>query len=763
MSPLTLNLLGDLEVLRDDRPVALPPSRKTRGLLAYLALHPRPVSRDHLCELLWELPDDPRGSLRWSLSKLRRLVDTPDRKRLKADRLAVGLDLEDLDVDVVRLHRLVDRQLADADLATLEATAARYRGAFLEGLELPNLHDFHGWCLAEREAAMRAQSRLLHALVERLDGDPERALPHAQALVRLAPFDEAARARLVRLLQALHRPREAEQQFRLGMRLLREAGLDVTGALPAARRPRTVPGETPPPPDGGTASLETLTSLDPDTRELMQWASLLGPCLDGGTLARYSGLDVPRIGLALENAERLGWLTTSEHGLCFADDALAARLYETISPARRQVMHRSIAHQLVASPIGDLEAAAELAHHAQRSGDPALAADALVTAGRLCLRFFAHEEAMRLARRGLALAEELSGLRRLCLLLDLRAVMLGAAPPEDWEAAAEELVMLAEQALEHGALAHARRGYHLASHLRWAHGQWRHAREEALQSERVTRSAEDPEQIIAMAEAARCLAMLERDLDEARSLLGKAEQRAGRHGVTHPALSLARGLLAWHDEHVAEAEAALLEARTLCKAAGDRLGEFQAIETLMMMSMEGQRYPTACRHAEALVALGERLAGGSEAPFAHAAEGLCRLALDDDATALEAALPALRGADAKFRLAWLQNRAALLHLARGRAAEALRAAEEALADAESLERAGEQLLAHAAQARARQVLGDAPAALAHVRAAEAFRDVPLSGWARGQAAQLLMVWETAPRSDAQPAGEAETGDEAASP
>ena len=48
---------------------------KRLALLAYLALNRRSFRREHLCELLWEIPDDPRGSLRWSLSKLRRLVE----------------------------------------------------------------------------------------------------------------------------------------------------------------------------------------------------------------------------------------------------------------------------------------------------------------------------------------------------------------------------------------------------------------------------------------------------------------------------------------------------------------------------------------------------------------------------------------------------------------------------------------------------------------------------------------------------------------
>ncbi|MDL0433852.1 BTAD domain-containing putative transcriptional regulator [Marinobacter sp. TBZ242] len=236
MNALTLNLLGDLEVIRDGQVLALPPSRKTRALLAYLALHTRSLSREHLCDLLWEMPDDPRGSLRWSLSKLRRLVDTPGRTRLRADRSGVGLDTTDIDIDVVGLHELHGERLESAEVEALERTAGRYRGPFLEGLELDRFADFHGWCLAERQAALRAQTALLAALVARLMHTPERALPHAHAWVRIAPFDETARARLVNLLLALHRPREAEQQLQLGVRLIREAGLPHNGQLLRAWR-----------------------------------------------------------------------------------------------------------------------------------------------------------------------------------------------------------------------------------------------------------------------------------------------------------------------------------------------------------------------------------------------------------------------------------------------------------------------------------------------------------------------------------------------
>ena len=74
---LEIRVLGGLEVIRDGVPATLPPSRKTRALLAYLALTRCPHRREQLCEMFWDVPDDPRGALRWSLSKIRPLVDEP--------------------------------------------------------------------------------------------------------------------------------------------------------------------------------------------------------------------------------------------------------------------------------------------------------------------------------------------------------------------------------------------------------------------------------------------------------------------------------------------------------------------------------------------------------------------------------------------------------------------------------------------------------------------------------------------------------------
>ncbi len=60
----------------------LPASRKVRALLAYVALASKPVARGPLCELLWDVPNDPRGELRWCLSKIRGLLDDGASRRV---------------------------------------------------------------------------------------------------------------------------------------------------------------------------------------------------------------------------------------------------------------------------------------------------------------------------------------------------------------------------------------------------------------------------------------------------------------------------------------------------------------------------------------------------------------------------------------------------------------------------------------------------------------------------------------------------------
>jgi DNA-binding SARP family transcriptional activator len=150
---LSLNVFGELELTRGGEREGLPRSKKTRALLAYLAATGRPHRREHLCSLLWEDTDDPQGNLRWSLTKLRSVIDDGKRKRLVANEKLVELDSSDIQIDAMVARRECAGDLASVPTDRLEGVARSFRGEFLEGLDLPDSQPFHAWCVAQREEA----------------------------------------------------------------------------------------------------------------------------------------------------------------------------------------------------------------------------------------------------------------------------------------------------------------------------------------------------------------------------------------------------------------------------------------------------------------------------------------------------------------------------------------------------------------------------------------------------------------------------------
>jgi DNA-binding SARP family transcriptional activator len=227
---LIIRLLGEAELAAAGRTLALPPSKKTRALLGYLALTGRAHRRDKLCGLFWDVADDPRAALRWSLTKLRELVDQAGRTRLIADREQVRLDLSDVRVDALEVRRALVGDLAELSTSTLEQALGWFRGELLEGLELPDFHAYHVWCLAEREQLRRLQTGVLSTLLARAGAQPERALPLARQLVDLDPLDTRARALFMELLHASGRAREAEAEARTNQRLLGAPALERASA-----------------------------------------------------------------------------------------------------------------------------------------------------------------------------------------------------------------------------------------------------------------------------------------------------------------------------------------------------------------------------------------------------------------------------------------------------------------------------------------------------------------------------------------------------
>jgi len=228
---LEIRLLGELEVVHGGRRVALPASKKTRALLGYLVATGTPHLRERLCNLLWQGPDDPRAALRWSLTKIRSLLDGGGVRRIVADRERVAFEATSVECDWLAARAAVAGGATKATTEALRGAAASFRGELLEGLDLADAYLWHEWCVSEREAARSVRTQVLTAMVERTAADPEAALPYARELVRADPMSEAAHAEVVRLLTELGRKQEAEQQYETCRRIL----ANELGAKPSAR------------------------------------------------------------------------------------------------------------------------------------------------------------------------------------------------------------------------------------------------------------------------------------------------------------------------------------------------------------------------------------------------------------------------------------------------------------------------------------------------------------------------------------------------
>ncbi|MBW8640185.1 alpha/beta fold hydrolase [Hoeflea sp. WL0058] len=202
----------------------MPASRKTRALLGFLVLSEAPQRRDRLCDLFWDVPDDPRGALRWSLSKLRPLMNTGGRTRLLADRERVQIDPGTISVDFHKVRMQANGETEKA--STLEQAWERANHLLMENCELPNQSDFGAWLEHKRGEVSRLRIRLARHLAMSGDAAPENTEVWAERWLMDAPFDPVAAQCAVAAKRRLGRQHEAESLAEEMDRAFSEAGLD---------------------------------------------------------------------------------------------------------------------------------------------------------------------------------------------------------------------------------------------------------------------------------------------------------------------------------------------------------------------------------------------------------------------------------------------------------------------------------------------------------------------------------------------------------
>jgi len=259
---MEFRVLGSLEVVDHDGPVALG-ATKQRALLAVLLLHRgEPVSTDRLIDEIWgeQPPASANKLVQGYVSNLRKVLGDG---RLVTQGRGYVLRIEPGQTDVDRFEALAarGRRALEAGDALTASAVLREALALWRG---PPLSDFAYEPFAQPEIARLEEARLA-ALEDRIDadlasGEHARLVGELEALVREHPLRERLRGQLMLALYRSGRQADALDAYRDARRkLLDDLGLDPGSELqelerailahdpalsaprrPTARQPRTV-------------------------------------------------------------------------------------------------------------------------------------------------------------------------------------------------------------------------------------------------------------------------------------------------------------------------------------------------------------------------------------------------------------------------------------------------------------------------------------------------------------------------------------------
>ena len=185
-----LRLIGQMEASTPNGDSILPPGRKTRALLAIVALSaPRPVLRSRLAELLWSRrpEEQARASLRQEIHRLLEVLTPVGKEVLSINRDSLVLRPGVVWVDVEEVLRAT---------TTHPASLALLDGELLEELDGVD-PAFDGWLQTERER-LRDRARSVGETLLLEQGSPEALIVVAQQLLSIDRAHEGAWRALMR-------------------------------------------------------------------------------------------------------------------------------------------------------------------------------------------------------------------------------------------------------------------------------------------------------------------------------------------------------------------------------------------------------------------------------------------------------------------------------------------------------------------------------------------------------------------------------------
>jgi DNA-binding SARP family transcriptional activator/TolB-like protein len=185
-----LRLIGHMEAWTLSSESVLPAGRKTRALLAVIALSaPRPALRGRLAELLWSRrpEEQARASLRQEIHRLLEALSYASSEILVVTRDHLSLKPGAVWIDVEEVMRATTAE--PASLSLLD-------GDLLEDLDGID-PTFDAWLAAERER-LRDRARTVAEALLREQVDAETAIPAAQRLLAIDRTHEGAWRALMR-------------------------------------------------------------------------------------------------------------------------------------------------------------------------------------------------------------------------------------------------------------------------------------------------------------------------------------------------------------------------------------------------------------------------------------------------------------------------------------------------------------------------------------------------------------------------------------
>ncbi|MDX1931440.1 MAG: BTAD domain-containing putative transcriptional regulator [Capsulimonadales bacterium] len=287
-TPWRLELFGGLRLWHTGNLIERFSTRKTAGVLAYLASHRgKAISRDTLADVFWPDtdPESARNSLRVALNALRKLLATENSADiLQTDRLTVRLDPAAFSTDLADFETTLREEARAGTLAEKIDLAARahslYRGPFLDGW-------YEEWVDSEQNRLAEGHRNVLHRLTSYLleARDYERALDFASQAVHSDPLREESHRLVIRLHMAMGNPTAAMQQYRELERILRkELGAVPSGATRDLLRQSSPVSAPSAPATGKTTATgaipQTLTPFFGREEEMARLMALLAPDTD---------------------------------------------------------------------------------------------------------------------------------------------------------------------------------------------------------------------------------------------------------------------------------------------------------------------------------------------------------------------------------------------------------------------------------------------------------------------------------------------------